>query len=116
MSENLKTFLETVSKDKALAEKLNGLTEETQIVSMAAELGLELTEEDFGLPEGELDAAELEGVVGGGECYCVAGGGGTKGERSDVCACVLFGTGFGNAGERCFCSGYGHGDAEKKND
>lgn len=110
MSENLKAFLEAVSKDESLAEKLNGLTEEAQIVAMAAELKIELTEEDFGLPEGELDAAELEGVVGGGECYCFAGGGGTEGSRDEVCACVLLGTGFGS-GERCFCSLYGQGDS-----
>ena len=116
MSENIKAFLELVSKDKEKIERLKTLTEEEQIISMAAELGIELTAEDFGLPEGEMDDRELQGVSGGatGGCFCALGGGG-GGTQSDGdiygCACVAYGQ--GGDGEKddftCFCALAGEG-------
>jgi len=96
MSENLKKFLETVSANEKLAEK-TGRASREELLAMAKELGLALTEEDFLQKSGELSDDELDAVAGGGTCVCVVGGGGKKagdGSVYDVCACVAAGTGL----------------------
>ena len=132
MSEKMKAFLEALSKDKDLLDKLNAIpfeTEEEKITVAIAfakdELGIELTEDDFKKPEvvnGELNDDELEAVAGGDSCVCVAGGYGGGGGKFDdrydefsdlhhyneyTCVCVLGGGGeYVHAGkkyERCIC-------------
>ena len=114
MTENMKKFLEEMSKNKELKEKVKTQGKE-EIIALAKELGVILTEADFEAPEGELSEKELAGVSGGGECWCVVGGGGTEDSNGNVCACVALGMGEDAGGggtevERCFCPavGYGH--------
>lgn len=110
MTENMKNFLTKVSGDKELAEKV-GKLEKAELIALAKELGIELTEEDFLVPEKELDEAELETAVGGERiCSCAVGGGGKAEGDLPACACVI--AGFGNDsgdGLTCICplGGYG---------
>ena len=130
MTENLKKFLEAVSKDEALQAKVNALesnkeTAMSGVIALAKELGIELTEADFAQPDGEISEDELETINGGGcptagtvnnSCYCAAaGGGGGKQKDEDIwgCACVAYGQG-GDAKDdhtTCMCVLYGHGEA-----
>ena len=135
MTENLKKFLEAVSKDEALQAKVNALesnkeTVMADIIALAKELGIELTEADFAQPDGEISEDELETINGGRDtsygcptsgtvnnsCYCAAaGGGGGKQKDDDIwgCACVAYGQG-GDAKDdhtTCMCVLYGHGEA-----
>ena len=135
MTENLKKFLEAVSKDEALQAKVNALesnkeTAMADIIALAKELGIELTEADFAQPDGEISEDELETISGGRDtscgcptagtvnnsCYCAAaGGGGGKQKDDDIwgCACVAYGQG-GDAKDdhtTCMCVLYGHGEA-----
>ena len=130
MTENLKKFLEAVSKDEALQAKVNALESNKEtalagVIALAKELGIELTEADFAQPDGEISEDELETINGGGcptagtvnnSCYCAAaGGGGGKQKDEDIwgCACVAYGQG-GDAKDdhtTCMCVLYGHGEA-----
>ena len=130
MTENLKKFLEAVSKDEALQAKVNALESNKEtamagVIALAKELGIELTEADFAQPDGEISEDELETINGGGcptagtvnnSCYCAAaGGGGGKQKDDDMwgCACVAYGQG-GDAKDdhtTCMCVLYGHGEA-----
>ena len=118
MSENMKKFLELVSKDENLKQKMqsfNDMEPEKAIqasIALAKELGIELSEADFAKEEsnGELSDDELDAVAGG-NCGCFIGGGGdgttgpsddrkeydcvcvTYGDGDDVCLCALVGTG-----------------------
>lgn len=112
MSENLKKFLEKVSEDKALAEKVSAEKDAAALIALAKEMGFELTEEDLKKPA-ELTDDELDTVAGGGDvsCACALGGGGTKDSNDKTCACVLAGAGYAKNGrERCVCgfAGYGY--------
>ncbi len=118
MSNNLKLFLELVSKDLKKIEKLKTMTEEAQIIAMAKEMGIELIASDFELLEGELNDQELNDVTGGatsGGCMCILGGGG-GGTQSDNdiygCACALYGQGGDGAIDSftCWCTGFGEGN------
>ena len=85
MTENMKKFLELMStKDKEIKEKAAKM-EKDELIAFAADHGLTLTGVDFEKPdsEGEISLDEAEAVAGGGECYCVAGGGGTGGGIQD---------------------------------
>ena len=126
MTENMKKFLELVSRNVELAKKLSGMDKEG-IIATAKELGVELAEADFAQVN-ELDDDELAVVAGGeycggvGEingtvsCACSVGGGGTKKDANDkTCACVLYGQGnnkndgSGDPKRRCFCPVVGSG-------
>ena len=110
MTENMKKFLEAVSKNDELSKKINTMTKE-ELVALAKELGIELNGDDFA-QESELEKDELEVVTGGWkDCFCVAGGGGKADEDGKACACVAFGGGQAQDGEnRCLCIGAGSGD------
>jgi len=111
MTENMKKFLEAVSSNAELVEKIKSADKESLIV-LAKEMGLELTGADFDMPESQpLCDDELDAVAGGGDCWCAAGGGGTKGGKGGVCACVGAGTGGDstNDGLRCACAFAGSG-------
>ena len=117
MNENMKKFLELVSKDENLKQKMQSFNEmepEKAIqagIALAKELGIELIEADFAKEksDGELNDEELDAVAGG-NCGCFLGGGGdgtnTRNE-SYSCVCVMYGEGGG--GGNCFCPGVGGG-------
>ena len=121
MTENMKKFMELLSTDQEFGAKASTADKDALIV-IAKENGIELTESDLAAPSGEISDDELEAVVGGGDCYCALGGGGTKeGAHGyaeqywgglDVCACVLAGFGYyGNGKERCGCAFAGGGSS-----
>jgi len=113
MTENLKKFLEAVSKDEALTAKVGAMGKE-EILALAKELGLTLTDADLEKPAvQELNDDDLDAVAGGSDvsCACALGGGGTKDNNDKTCACVLAGGGYSQSGrERCVCgfAGYGY--------
>lgn len=106
MSENLKKFLEIVSKSDELTEKI-GTMGQDEVLALAREMGVELTEADLEKPAvQELDEDELDAVAGGIDvsCACAMGGGGTKDNNDKTCACVIAGGGYARNGrERCVC-------------
>ena len=101
MTENMRKLLEIVSKDEALTAKIGAMGME-EILALAKELGIELTEADLQkLAVQELDDDDLDTVAGGG----------TKDNNDKTCACVLAGAGYSTNGrERCVCgfAGYGY--------
>ena len=112
MTENMKKFMEAVSKNEALVDKVNTMTRQ-ELIALAQEMGLELTDADFEKPSvEELSDDDLDAVSGGTKvaCACVLGGGG-KGDSNDkTCACVAAGFGYQKNGrERCFCAVGGAG-------
>ena len=115
MSEKMKKFLEVLSEDKELKRKATDMSKE-ELVALAREKGIELMDEDFEVPEGELSEREMSDVAGGGECYCFVGGGGTEDSNGNICVCVLLGIGenddFNPDTHRCFCPQYGYGHDE----
>jgi len=115
MTENMKKFLEAVSTNEEMREKLAKVTEKEEIISRAAELGFELTAADFEQNR-ELSDDELDAVAGGndGVCVCVAagGGGGKNGYGNTFgCACVGYGQGGDAKADHfnCFCTLSGAG-------
>ena len=122
MKESVRQLLEIASKDRNFSEKLKKAATTDEIIQLAAEKNLILTEEDFREEKRELSDDEIEAVSGGNDCTCVAGGGGTSDDISDTCACVVYGIGEYNqqgyiqhgVNVRCSCcligagNGYGH--------
>ncbi len=111
MTENTKKFLEAVSKNDELAAKIGTMTKE-ELLALAKELGIELTDADFEKPAGELSDDELDTVAGGNACCCVIGGTGYKTLINEkTCVCVAGGGGEYEDGDcRCWCVGTGFGD------
>ena len=110
MTENLRNFLEAVSKDEELSAKINAMDKEA-IISVAKTLGIELTEADF-VQEVELGDNDLDAVAGGKDCVCVLGGGGEGGGEwnNKTCACVIGGGGQTcDSNPRCVCAINGWG-------
>ena len=126
MSENLKKFLELLSKDKDLEAKAlacNDLGEEKgrlALLELAKENGIELTLADLAkkAENGELSDDELDAVAGGGGCGCpavgVGGGRDSKDGNAYHCACGAYGQGGdGRANDsNCLCIGAGGGNDE----
>lgn len=108
MSDNMKTFLEAISKDQELIKKLSTITDKADIIAMANSLGIELSESDFKSPDGEISEKELLSVSGG-DCICaLAGGGGGKDKydgKTYGCACVGYGQGGDGSADdfNCCC-------------
>ena len=108
MPENMKRFLELVSRNDEIAKKLNDMSRE-EIIATAKQLGVALAEEDFA-QAAELSDDDLDAVAGGGVCACVLGGGGTEDKSDKTCACVLGGGGEDRCGwVRCVCIMGGNG-------
>lgn len=112
MTENMKKFLEEVSKNEELCAKVSSADKET-LIAMAKEMGIVLGDADFEQKAEELSDDDLDVVSGGGDvsCACAMGGGGTKDSNDKTCACVLAGAGYSRQGrERCVCgfAGYGY--------
>ena len=112
MTENLKKYLEAVSKSDELAAKLNTMTKE-DLLALAKALGIPLTAADLDKPAvQELDDDDLDPIAGGGDvsCACAMGGSGTKDENDKTCACVMAGAGYSKNGiDRCVCDIAGYG-------
>ncbi len=116
MSENMKRFLELVSKDENLKKKVMELEKMEadkalqETIAFAKELGIELTEADFAKEKlsGELSDDELDAVAGGGGCGCAFGGGGSVKFRGEDVACVCVGGGAGE--DKCLCILAGAGE------
>ena len=115
MSDNMKKFLELVSKDEALKKKLQALNDMEPAkaisagITLAKELGIELSEADFAKEKSGdgLSDEELDAVAGGGDCACIAGGGGTVYDDSEhFCPCIVYGQGS----DICFCAVIGVGE------
>lgn len=111
MTENMKKFLESVSKNEELVKKINTMTKE-ELIALAKELGIELTEADLEKPDGELSDDEMDAVAGGMGCYCLIGGYGEQDLNNEKdCVCVAGGGGeYKNGRCRCYCVGVGGGD------
>ncbi len=122
MSENMKKFLELVSKDENLKQRMqvcNDMEPEKAIqagIALAKELGIDLSEADLVKNESgdELNDDELDAVAGGGGCACAAagGGGGTEIDGNTYgCACAFYGQGGDAHGHDfnciCFLGGLG---------
>lgn len=131
MSENMKKFLELISRDEELKQKVlacNDMEKGEAIrasIALAKEVGIELTEADFAKEEadGEISDDELDAVTGGideanGFCTCAfaGGGGGVDAKDNNVygCACVIYGQGGDGRPEdkncQCIASGWGDGE------
>ena len=113
MTKNYMDFLEKLSENRELAEKLSKEPDPKVLIAAAKEFGIELTEADFEKPAEELSDDELDAVAGGSDvsCACAMGGGGTKDANDKTCACVLAGVGYAkDKSERCLCgfAGYGY--------
>ncbi len=95
MNENVKAFLEAAQARPDLQEKLVRMDKD-ELIATARDLGVELTDADFEPPAGEVDAADLENVVGGwGICILAGGGGGTDDMDGNTygCGCAVYGQG-----------------------
>ena len=130
MTENLKKFLEAVSKDEALKAKVNALESNKEtvtagVIALAKELGIELSEADFAQPDGEISEDELGAISGGmgspgsctnSACWCTVGGGGGGRMLDDNsafgCACAVYGQGGDGKDDHqvCICVVVGEGD------
>lgn len=74
MTENMKKFLEEVSKQEVLAKKIDTVQTKEEIIEVAKGLGVTLTEEDFEENSGvRLSEEELEAVSGGSMCLLAGG-------------------------------------------
>ncbi len=111
MTENLRKFLEAVSKDEALSAKVGAMGKD-ELLALAKALGIPLTEADL-IPKAELDDDDLDTVASGGDinCVCAMGGGGTKDKNDKACACILAGAGYSkDKRDRCVCGFAGYGE------
>ena len=111
MTQNVKLFLEKVSSDQKLLEQVQHMSKE-EVIHLAKDLGLELTEKDLEEPaQGDVVSEdELACVAGGAKCGCVWAGGGGAGDHQSKCSCYKTGTGtFTDGCQRCFCDAFGGG-------
>lgn len=113
MNENIRKFLEAVSQDKELIEKLKKAETPEAVIALAAEMGFPLTAEDLEQQPGSdiVSDDELDAVAGGKTCVCVLGGGGEKSGRDLLCWCTVegYGTDIGK-NMRCGCFVGGGGE------
>ncbi len=65
MTKDAKSFLEALSRDKELQEKIKEASTTEAVIALAAKKGFALTAEDLKPAAGELSDAELDGVAGG---------------------------------------------------
>lgn len=97
MTENMKKLLEELSKHEEMKERASAVRTKEEVMKLAEELGVPMTEEDFCTQgSGEVTEDELAAAVGGGgKCFLI--GYGTEG-----CVCIVAGTASGY-----FCLAYG---------
>lgn len=78
MNDNMKKLAALASKDKGLSEKLRKASKE-EVIALAKEHGITLSEADFEAPHGSVSEDELAAVAGGQDCSCTVYGAGTAG-------------------------------------
>ena len=117
MTDKIKSYLETASKDPEHLEKLKAAKTPEEVIALAKEKGHELSAEDFGDASAlrPLSEDELDTVAGGGPCGCGICGVGGAGTVDWECYCVVGGVGryqseSGEVDVRCFCEFLGVGD------
>lgn len=101
MTENKKKLFEAVSEQEELKEKLCKAQTKEEIIELAKDLGITLTEDDFAKEDGTLlSEDELAVTAGGGvmDYSCI----GIGAVQDAHCMCFLFG-----AAVDAFCLGYG---------
>ena len=104
MKENVKKFLEELSKSAELRNKLRGSNDKEKMMKVAKAHGFELSEADFHTSGmNELSEDEMQAVAGGAVCSCSKQGHGTEEDLS--CSCNGAGEGINvtNNGWRCGC-------------
>lgn len=111
MTENMKKLLEAVTKNEELVKKISTMTKEN-LIALAKEMGIELTEADFEKNDAELSDDELDCVNGGALCACMlAGSGDDNNSNEKYCVCVAGGGGEYTDGRcRCVCVFGGGGE------
>lgn len=90
MTDNAKKFLEALSADEELKDRACAVQTKEEVIELARELGVTLSEEDFTDQEGRAMSEE--------ELAAVSGGGG---------GCSLIGL-----GSNCVCFFYGQGSCD----
>ena len=112
MTENMRRFLEAISRDEALTAKIGAMGKD-ELLALAKALGIPLTDADLEKHAVQaLDDDDLDTIAGGGDvsCACAMGGSGTKDENDKTCACVMAGAGYSKNGiDRCVCDFAGYG-------
>ncbi len=110
MTTNMKAFFEAAKADPDLCAKLAKMGME-EVIAAAKEKGIELAEEDFENPAGEVGDEELENVAGGDWSFCLVGGSGEgvddKSGEDYSCFCVFYGQ--GSTEPNCVCPVVGVG-------
>ena len=117
MTNNMKDFLEKVSKNAELAKRAEKMDAE-ELKALAQELGMELTDDDME-QNCDVNDAELEAVAGGlcsmaggNSCTCSEAGYGKSSTRK-FCLCMQGGTGKTFTGTQlCQCSAFGSGGSD----
>ena len=108
MNDRLKAFMEMAKADPELGKRMAQMGVE-DLIALARERGVELSEEDFKAPVGEAEESELANVAGGfgGMCLSIGFAGGRDANDGNIygCACWLYGQGGdGRAGDfNCAC-------------
>lgn len=97
MTENMKKLLEELSKHEEMKERASAVRTKEEVMKLADELGVPMTEDDLCTQESsEVSEEELATAAGGGG-RCFLFGYGTEG-----CVCIVAGTAWGY-----FCVAYG---------
>ena len=107
MNEKVKRLLEVISEDQELSDRAGKAASFADIVALAGEKGIELTEDDLkeaAREQEKIDPAELDAVAGGKTCGCAIGGGGT-GDRDGQSTCWCFVGGAGSTSTPCTAPG-----------
>lgn len=129
MEKEMKEFLEFISSQNIEVRDKVRQMDRAGVIAFAKENGFTLSDADFEPKaqemEGEVSLKEADAIAGGGECYCVVGGGGseeTKHNRQGYetgdgeCVCVAYGEGDKiyvdyHDGNRCVCVVGGYGES-----
>ncbi len=80
MTDKMKSFVEAMAQDQALAEALNAAETPEAVIALAKEKGFDLTERDLAMaevPTGELSDDALDDVAGGAGLFGYMGQTGT---------------------------------------
>lgn len=99
MTENMKKFLEKVTKQEELGKKADQARTKEEITELAKRVGVTLTEEDFVKEDGKELAEEELAAAAGGRGFCLLAGGSTGG-----CGCFIVGI-FGDGDLICVGAG-----------
>ena len=119
MTEKAKEFMEFISKDDELLDRIKKVQSVEQALEIANEKGYDLTAEDFAQADAgeEISEDELQAVAGGWKnCGCVVAGIGVSdaSDGSALCGCAVGGMGHWTDGTgRCVCPVAGGGAGKR---